>query len=78
MLIDLRATHNFIDEGFVSKKELNTEGFEGFQVTNVNEKIILYEKTMKKFGVKIQDYVTSEDLYVYPLDGFPNLILGVQ
>lgn len=30
VLIDLTTTHNFIDEAFMSKKELKTEEFEGF------------------------------------------------
>lgn len=33
---------------------------------------------MQKFGLMIQDYMASDDFYIYPLDGIPHLILGVQ
>lgn len=50
VLIDLGATHNFIDEVFVRKKGLKTKEFEGFRVTNANGKLMLVDKIVEKFA----------------------------
>lgn len=60
------------------KKCLKIKEFEGFRVTNANGKHTLVDQIVEKFGMMIQDYVAREDFYVYPLDGIPHLILGVQ
>lgn len=78
VLIDLGSMHNFIDEEFVRKKGLKTKEFEGFRMTNANGKLTLVDQIVEKFSVRLQDYVAREDFYVYPLDGIPHLILGVQ
>ena len=43
VLIDPRASHNFIYKGFVEKKGLRTKGFEGFRVSNTNGKLTLVD-----------------------------------
>lgn len=53
MLIDLRATHNFIHEEFVKKTCLETKEFDGFHVTNANGKLALVDQIVEKFGVRI-------------------------
>lgn len=78
VLTDLGATHNFIDEGFVEKKGLKTTGFEGFRVSNANWKLMLVDQIVERFGVRFQRYTVRENFYVYPLDGHPHIIFGVQ
>lgn len=78
VLIDPGATHNFIDESFVSKKGLKTKSFEGFRVSNANGKLTLVDQIVKKFGVRLQGYMARENFYIYPLDGHPHMIFRVQ
>lgn len=75
VLIDLRVTHNLIDDEFMKKNGLKTKYFEGFHVTNANGKLKLVENIIEKFGVSIQGYEAMKDFYVYPLHGIPRLIL---
>lgn len=58
-------------------KGLRTKDFEGFKVSNANGKLTLVNRIMEKFGVHLQSCVVWEDLYLYPLQGYPYLILGV-
>lgn len=51
-LIDLGASHKFIDAGFV-KKNLKTKQFEGFKVSNVNGKLTLVDHIVERFGVRL-------------------------
>lgn len=78
VLIDPRASHNFIDDGFVERKGLKTKAFEGFQVPNANRKLTLVDHLAKRFSVRLQSRVVRGDFYLYPLKGHPHMILGVQ
>lgn len=78
VLIDLGASHDFIDPRFVEKKNLKTKGFERFRVFNVNEKLTLVDHIVKRFGVRLQNCMVREDFYIYPLKGHPHIIIGVQ
>lgn len=78
VMINPRASHNFIDINFAERKDLKTKGFEGFRVSNANGKLKLVDRIMEKLGVKLQRYVVKEDFYLYPLKGHPHIILGVQ
>jgi len=78
VLINFGASQNFIDEGFVEKKDINTKGFKGFKVSNANGKLTLVYQIVEVFGVRIQSYIVGEDFYIYPLKGHPHIILGVQ
>lgn len=78
VLIDPDATHNCIDKNFVSKKGIKTKSFEGFRVSNANGKLTLVDQVVEKFGVRLHNYTARENFCVYPLDGHPHMILGVQ
>jgi len=78
VLIDPRATHNFIDGDFMDNMGLKTKGFEGFRVSNNNEKLTLVYQIVERFGVRLESYILRERFYVYPLNGHPHIILGVQ
>lgn len=78
VLIDPRASHNFIDEGFVEKKGLKTKWFKRFRVSNTNGKLILVDQIMERFRVILQSYIMREDFYIYPLKRHPHIIFGVQ
>jgi len=72
VLINLGASHNFIDACFV-EKNLKTKGFEGFRVSNANGKLMLVDHIVERFGVRLQSYTVRENFYVYP-----SHYLGVQ
>jgi len=78
VLINPRASHYFIDEGFIEKKNLNTKHFEGFIVFNTNRKFTLVDHIVERFGVRLHSYTIRENIYIYPLKGNPHIILGVQ
>lgn len=62
VLIDLGASHNFINDGFVKRKGLKTKDFEGFRVSNANEKLTLVDRIVERFGVRLQSCVVRVDL----------------
>lgn len=78
MLIDDGATHNFIDEGYVAKKNLSVVDFEGFRVVNANGQLSLCDKMVKQLGIRVQDHIVRDDFYVFPMGGLPYMVLGVQ
>ena len=78
VLIDLGASHNFIDAGFVEKKNIKAKGFEGFKVSNANGELTLVDHIVERFGVRLQSCTVRENFYVFPLKGHPHIILGVQ
>lgn len=51
VLIDPRASYNFIDVRFAAKEDLKIKGFEGFRVSKTNKKLNLVNHTMEKFRV---------------------------
>lgn len=77
VLIDGRATHNFIDAEFVGKKKLKSEIFSGFRVFNVNGQISLCDQVVKQVKISFGDYSVVDDFYVYS-GGIPHAVLGVQ
>jgi len=52
-MIDLGESHNFIEIKFVERKDLKTKGFEGFQVSNANGKLILVDQIMERLGINL-------------------------
>lgn len=78
VLIDPGASHNFVDVGFVEKKNLKAKGFEGFKVSNAHGKLTLVDRIVERFDVRLQSCTMREDFYIYPLKGHPYIILGVQ
>lgn len=53
VLIDLGASHNFIDTGFAERKDLKIKGFEGFRVSNANGKLTLVDHLVERFGFQL-------------------------
>lgn len=53
VLIDPRASHNFIDIEFAKRKDKKIKDFEGFQVSNMNGKLTLVDHLVEKFGVHL-------------------------
>ena len=53
VMIDSRASHNFIDINFIERKDMNTKDFEGFQVSNANGKLTLVDQIIERLGVKL-------------------------
>lgn len=78
VMIDLGGSHNFIDINFMERKELKKKRFEGFRISNANGKLTLVNRIMENLGVRLQGYVVRENLYIYPLKGYPHIILEVQ
>ena len=78
VMIDPRASHNFIDINFAEKKDLKIKGFKDFRVSNANGKLTLVDRVVECLGVKLQGCVVREGFYLYPLMGHPHIILGVQ
>jgi len=78
VLINLGASHNFINVGFAEKKNLKTKGFEGFKVSNANGKLTLVDHIVEIFGVRLHIYTVRENFYIYPLKVHTHIILGVQ
>lgn len=62
----------------MEKKGLRTKGFNGFRVSNANGKLILVDHLVEQFGVRLQICMFREDFYLYPLQGHPHIIMGVQ
>jgi len=78
ILIDIGASHNFINAEFTKKKNLNTKGFEGFRVFNANGKLTLVDHIFERFGVILLIFTMREDLYIYSLKGNHHITFGVQ
>lgn len=48
VMIDPRASHNFIDINFAEKKDLKIKGFKGFRVSNANDKLTLVDRIVER------------------------------
>jgi len=77
VLMDPRASHNFINAGFTDKKNIKKKGFEGSKVSNTSQKLILVDQIMKRFGERLQSCKMKEEFYIYHLKEHPHIILGV-
>lgn len=59
----------------MDKKNLPIKGFEGYIVANENGAITICGIFIKKLGVRIEDHMVREDLYVYPMGVTPQIII---
>lgn len=76
-LIDTETTHNFIDEGMVTKKGLQTEEFEGFKVMVADGFHISCTKKIANMSMQLGNYEVKDDFYVVNI-GDTNVVLGIQ
>jgi hypothetical protein len=76
-LIDGGATHNFIDASLVSRQELQTEEFEGFDVTLADGHTVECLERIPNLEMKLGNYIERDTFYVVDLSGI-DVVLGVQ
>jgi hypothetical protein len=76
-LIDGGATHNFIDASLVSRRALQTEEFEGFDVVVVDGQTMECIDRVTDLEVKLGNYTMRDTFYVVDLSD-TYVVLGVQ
>jgi hypothetical protein len=76
-LIDGGATHNFIDASLVSRRALQTEEFEGFDVAVVDGHTVEHLDRVPNLEMKLDNYTVRDTFYVVDLSD-TDVVLGVQ
>jgi hypothetical protein len=76
-LIDGGATHNFIDAALVTRRQIPTEEFEGFEVVVANGYNMTCTQRIRGLEVTLGNYTLTNDFYVVDLAD-TNVVLGVQ
>lgn len=76
VLIDGRATHNFIYKGLVKKKRLNVEDFEGFTIIVADGYNLPYKEKVWKLDITFGGHKVCDDFYVIGLCEI-DIILGM-
>jgi hypothetical protein len=76
-LIDGGATHNFIDASLVSRKALQTEEFEGFDVAIADGHTVECLDRVPNLEMKLGNCTVKDTFYVVDLSD-KNVVLGVQ
>jgi hypothetical protein len=76
-LIDGEATHNFIDASLVSRRALQTEEFEGFDVAIEDGHTVECLDRVPDLEIKLGNYTVRNTFYVVDLSD-TNVVLGVQ
>jgi hypothetical protein len=76
-LIDGGATHNFIDVALVSRRALQTEEFEGFDVAVADGHTVECVDRVPDLEVKLGNYTMRDTFYVVDLFD-TDVVLGVQ
>jgi hypothetical protein len=76
-LIDGGATHNFIDVALVTRRQIPTEEFEGFNVVVVDGYNMACTQRIKGLEVTLGNYTLTYDFYVIDLED-THVVLGVQ
>ena len=56
VLLDSGASHNFINDGFVMKRGLKVEYFEGFNITIADGFTMPYTWMVKQLNMTLGDY----------------------
>jgi hypothetical protein len=75
-LIDGGATHNFIDASLVSRQELQTEEFEGFDVAVVDGHTVECLDKVPNLEMKLGNYTVRDTFYVFDLSN-TDVVLGL-
>ena len=76
-MIDGGATHNFIDTSLVSRRALQTEEFDGFDVAVAGDHIVECLDRFLDLEVKLGNYTVRDTFYVVDLFD-TDVVLGVQ
>lgn len=76
-LVDMGATHNFIDEKLVVKCGLQDEQFSGFNVRVADGSTMSCMRRVPQCSMKMGDYTLTDDFYVVSLREL-DIILGMQ
>jgi hypothetical protein len=76
-LIDGGATHNFIDASLVSRRALQTEEFEGFDVAVADGHTVECLDKVPDLEIKLGNYTVRDTFYVVDLSD-TDVVLGVQ
>jgi hypothetical protein len=76
-LIDGGATHNFIDASLVSRRALQTEKFEGFDVAVADGHTVECLDKVPNLEMKLGNYTVRDTFYVVDLSD-TDVVLGVQ
>jgi hypothetical protein len=75
-LIDGGATHNFIDTSLVSRRALQTEEFDGFDVAVAGDHIVECLDKVSNLEIKLGNYIVRDTFYVVDLSDI-DVVLGV-
>jgi hypothetical protein len=75
-LIDGGATHNFIDASLVSRRPLQTEEFEGFDVVVADGQTVECLDRAPNLEMKLGNYIVRDTFYVVDLSDI-DVVLGV-
>jgi hypothetical protein len=76
-LIDGGATHNFIDASLVSRRALQTEKFEGFDIAVADGHTVECPDRVSDLEIKLGNYTVRDTFYVVDLSD-TDVVLGVQ
>jgi hypothetical protein len=75
-LIDGGATHNFIDTTLISRRQIPTEEFEGFEVVVTDGYNMTCTQRIRGLDVTLGNYTLTDEFYVVDLAD-TNMVLGV-
>lgn len=76
VLIEGGASHNFIDETFVTEKKLIVESFAGFGVKQANGQISICTQVCRQVEVRFGNHAIVEDFYVFPMGWYSPSCFG--
>ena len=77
VLVDVGATHNFIDSALVERTKVPTDPFEGFTMVIPGNHTMECNRWIPDLQVNIGDYTVKEKFYVVNVAD-TNMVLGVQ
>jgi hypothetical protein len=76
-LVDIGATHNFIDQKLVDRRGLQSEEFVGFGVKVADGVVLSCTWRIPQLSIQMGDYTLTDDFYVLPLEDY-DVVLGMQ
>ena len=77
VLVDGRASHNFIDIDMVERRHFPTMDFEGFLVEVAGGRTMACDRYIPQMSLTLGRYTLTYDFYVVDIPD-TNIILGVQ